>query len=189
MIFIILCLGLTGPFVQQNLKIRLPWNFEVSFIAIVFYGLGYSISRSKAPRILNKFAVKLLSILVLGGALFLVVKVNGRVNMNRLIFGNIALFYLGSVCGISLCVLLSQIIPKNKFSGWLSRNTIIIFPLHLIIFHVFTGIGVIMFNLDRSFRDSMICNILFVLGGVVVCIPTAYIIRKFLPWMIGQRAG
>jgi len=184
---LLIIFGLLGPIIHQYITIRLPWNLELSFVAIVFYGFGYLLSKSNHFQELFSIKSRFLIILSLLGTLLFAVKFNGQVNMNKMQFGNLALFYLGAFSGIGITILLSQIIPKNIFSEWLSRNTIIIFPLHPIIFSVFTAIGVIILGLDYNFKENFILNIIYTMGTFAVCFPLAYIINRYFPWMAGYR--
>jgi fucose 4-O-acetylase-like acetyltransferase len=105
--------------------------------------------------------------------------------MNNMQFGNLSLFYLGSCSGIGMTMLLSQIIPPNGITDWISKNTIIIFPTHKIAFNIFTGIGVILLGLDLSFRSNILLSIFYVIGALAVCVPATYIIRNYMPFIIG----
>ena len=178
--------GIVGPLMPAIIQFRLPWNIELSLVAMVFYALGHYLSRSQSflempgSKHFPFFIVVLLALLVL------VTKLNGWVNMNRMAFGNLALFYLGAFSGIGCVILLARIIPKNFISEWLSINTIIVFPLHVIIFNIFTGINVILLGLASSMKDTLAFSILYIVGAILACIPAAYIIRRFFPWMIGK---
>ena len=56
-------------------------------------------------------------------------------------------------------------IPKNVIAQWLSINTIVIFPMHLVFFNIFTGTGVILFGLDHDFKNSLAFSILYIVGA------------------------
>jgi acyltransferase len=184
---IIIFLGIIGPYIHEKIVFRLPWNIELSFVAIVFFSMGHYLYRSQFLHSMTNSKIKVFVSAGLIGILILVVKINGWVNMNRMIFGSLALFYLGAFSGIGLTILLSQMIPKTDVAQWLSVNTIVIFPLHVIFFNIFTGAGVMLFDLDHSFRNSLIFSILYIVAAILACIPAAYIIRRYVPWMIGQK--
>ena len=186
MFITLIFLGIIGPYINEQIKFRLPWNVELSLVAIVFFSLGHYLCRFQFFQELTHRKLKVFVCAVLVGVLCFIVNINGWVNMNRMIFGNLALFYLGAFCGIGLTILLSQMIPGNFGTEWLSLNTIVIFPMHIIIFNIFTGIGVILFGLNHNFKNSFIFSILYIFGAILVCIPVAYIIRRYFPWMIGQ---
>jgi acyltransferase len=182
----LISLGIIGPYINEKIAFRLPWNVELSFVAIIFFSLGHYLSRFQISRVVGRIKFKVFVCAAIAGILFFIVSINGWVNMNRMIFGNLALFYLGAFCGISLVILLSHMIPKNYLTEWLSFNTIVIFPMHVIFFTVFTGIGVIFFKLDHNFKNSLLFSMVYIVGAILACIPAAYIIRRYFPWMIGQ---
>ena len=186
-LFVLILLGLLGPLIHHHMNVRLPWNLELSFVAIVFYGLGYVVSKSEASRLASFSKLRYLGIVVLCGILLLTVKFNGRVNMNKMQLGNLALFYSGAFSGIGVSILLSSIVPRNIFFEWLSRNTIVIFPLHMLIFSAFTGIGVTVFRIDYSFNENLMFSVLYTIGAFAVCYPTSYILSNHFPWIVGQR--
>ncbi|MGD8271633.1 MAG: acyltransferase family protein [Desulfobacterales bacterium] len=180
-------LGVIGPYINEQISFRLPWNVELSFVAVVFFSLGHYFCRFQFLRMVSRIKFKIFICAALTGILLIIVSINGKVNMNRMIFGNLALFYLGAFCGISLTIILSHMIPKNFCTEWLSFNTIVIFPMHVIFFNIFSGIGVIFFNLDHSFKNSSLFSVVYIIGAILTSIPVVYIIRRYFPWMIGQK--
>ena len=182
----IISLGIIGPYIPELISFRLPWNVELSFVAIVFFSLGHYLCRYKISRVVNRIKFKMFICAALVGLLFIIVSVNGWVNMNRMIFGNLALFYLGAFCGIVFVILLSHMIPKNYVTKWLSLNTIVIFPMHVVFFNLFTVIGFIFFLIDYSFKNSSFFGIVYIVGAILASMPAVYIIRRYFPWMIGQ---
>jgi acyltransferase len=116
-----------------------------------------------------------------------IVWLNGRVDMNTMQFGKLWLFYTGAAVGIFLAVAGAQFLPENRLTRWLSQNTIVIFPLHQLMFSVFTGIGVRLLGLPPDFKASLAASLVFTLLALVCSLPAAYLLRRFLPFMIGER--
>jgi acyltransferase len=182
----IIFLGILGPVLREHISFRLPWNVELSFVAIVFFCFGHYLCRYKISQLVSRIKFKMLVCAALVALLFLIVSINGWVNMNRMIFGNLALFYLGAFCGIGLVILLSHMIPKNYATEWLSFNTIVIFPMHVVFFNIFTGMGVIFLKMDHSFKNTPFFGVVYIVGAILASIPAVYIIRRYFPWMIGH---
>lgn len=107
--------------------------------------------------------------------------------MNLMQFGQLWLFYLAAGAGISFSMLVLQRLPANKLSYWLSANTIVIFPLHQLLFSVFNGIGVRLLGLPADFKTSLLASLVFTLCALACCYPLALILRRFAPFMIGER--
>jgi len=183
---ILVALGPVGPLIYQYVNARMPWNLELALVAMVFYGSGNLISKSQMFGTVNRSKLRLPAIPILCVILLLTVRLNGGVNMNEMEFGNIALFYLGAFTGISITILISQIIAINTIFEWLSTNAIVIYPLHPLILSAFTGIGVLLFGLDYRFKETMIFSALYTIGALTVCFPTSYIVRNYFPWAIGR---
>ncbi len=164
----------------------LPWELETALVAQFFLMIGFfaksrSIveSRSKTVRI------------VLGACLLAAGSigafVNGDVEMRTSVYSN-GLLFLGNAIAISfgLC-LLASLLPGSRLSRFLSRETILIFPLHPIVFSVLFGIYVFVFRQDLSIRENpwlaFFSSILITLGIPVF----APIVRRFCPWVYGLR--
>ena len=186
---IIMTVGLSVAYFYNKPQIRLPWNIDIAFVALIFYSLGF-ILRNKM--IINKILFNSRIYNVAVSAVLLIIvgelnKLNGPIQMVGHFYGNPLLFLIFSIVGIVAIIYLSEAIPKNIVSEWISKNTIFIFPLHQLIFSVFTGIGVIIFNLPYGFKEHLIYIILYVAGSIFMCIPISFIFRKYAPALIGAR--
>lgn len=183
---LLLCLvllGIIGPLLPNLLGRRLPWNIELAGAALVFYGLGHLLKTRSVPSrsILGWSTVIALPVWI--GIVWL----NGRIDMNTMQFGNLWLFYAGAGAGIFLAVAGSQFLPENRLTRWLAQNTMVIFPLHQLMFSVFTGIGVRLLGLPATFKASLSASLVFTLLALICSIPAAYLLRRFVPFMIGER--
>jgi fucose 4-O-acetylase-like acetyltransferase len=61
------------------------------------------------------------------------------------------------------------------------------FPLHQLMFSVFTGIGLRLLGLPATFKASLAASLVYTLLALVCSIPVAYLLRHFVPFMIGER--
>jgi acyltransferase len=177
-------LGILGPLLPEIIGRRLPWNIELAGAALVFYGLGHWINTRHMP---SRTALKWGMVMALP-AWIGIVWLNGRVDMNTMQFGQLWLFYAGAVAGIFLAVAGVLFLPESRPSRWLAQNTIVIFPLHQLMFSVFTGIGVRLLGLPITFKTSLTASLIYAVLAVLCCIPAAYLIRRFTPFMIGERS-
>lgn len=179
-------LGLIGPMIHKYMQWRLPWNIELSFVAVVFYGIGYIVSKSVTFAMTKNAAYRFLTVAILIVFLVSVAKMNGRVSMAKMRFGNLLLFYLGAFSGIGLTILLCQMIHINACFEWLSRNTIVILAIHIIIFTVFKGLAMTYLNI-KPYGLNLGIGLLYTIGALAICCPISYFIDKYLPWMVGYR--
>ena len=185
-VVLLVVLGILGPEIHQRIAVRLPWNLELSLVALVFYGAGYILSRRQVIGAEHINKNKLLPFVVASVILLLVTYYNGKVNMNRMMFGNLFLFYIGAFSGIAFTLMLSQMIPRNSVCEWLSKNTLVIFALHLPIFSVFKGIGVVLFRLDYSFQETALSSLVYTVGVFPVCYLASSVLRNCFPWLLPQ---
>ncbi len=169
-------------------KTRPPWNLDLSVVALVFYASGKYLSEISIQSLANAtkssvFAVLapiILSLCYFGYQ-------NGRIDMAFLMFKNPLLFFINSFMGISALLIVSILLPDSKFTLFLSKNTIVIFPLHPIIFSIFTGIGMILFKLPHSFQDSILFTVLYTCGAITICYPISLCLFTYVPFVVGGR--
>lgn len=187
-ISLLVILGALGPLLPGLIGFRLPWNMEVACTGLVFFAAGHFFSTADYAKLsLNRLRPWLL-VLFLALAQTLSITQNTTVNLNTMQFGNLFYYYLGAFSGIFLAIVLSLQIPQNKPMDWISRNTIVLFPLHIILFSVFTGIGVLLLNFPPDFNEkSTISCFVYTFCAIIACIPISYLIRNLTPWMIGIK--
>ena len=83
--------------------------------------------------------------------------------------------------------IISSLIPITKGAILLSNNTIVLFPTHPIFFSLFTGVGMIVFNMPHSFQNTFLWSILYTLGSIILIYPLSLMLFRFLPFSIGSR--
>jgi hypothetical protein len=69
----------------------------------------------------------------------------------------------------------------------LSKNTIVIFLLHPIIFSVFTGVRKVILKLPHSFQDNLLCSVLYTCGAIMICYPISLFLFNFALFVVGGR--
>jgi acyltransferase len=179
----ILLLGAVAPLLPQILGVRLPWNLDLAGAALIFFGVGRWLQ--KKPLLLINMP-KWLGYLIFPCWLILV-WVNGPVDMNIMQFGRLWLFYLGAGAGIYLTMVFSTLILPNRLTRWLSANTIVIFPLHQLLFSFINGVSVLLLGLPVDFKNTLIASILYTCAAIALCYPLAYFLRHLAPFIIGER--
>jgi len=185
----ILTSSLAFAYIYNEPRLRLPWNIDISIVAFIFYSLGFLLKERDiiTNALINSYKLNILGFILLSIILFFVVNISGRASMSQMSYQNPFLFLVTSLVGIMSVLCISKIIPRNRYFEWLSRNTIVIFPLHTIFFSIFTGIGVIVFKLPYNFKEHYIFIIVYVFAAIMLCIPITFFIRKYAPALIGYR--
>ena len=179
-------LCLLGLFMPTS--IILPFELETALVAQVFVFSGYVFKAKSWLKEIEKWNIKYaLFLLCVGGAL---ASINGSIDMRISIYSNILLFFISSHLTIlGLSALLAKL-DSHRLSSWISKNTIIIFPTHHIVFTLFSGIYVYVLKLDLAVREDAIVglvasamNVMFIMFFIVpIC-------QKYLPVIYGLKSG
>jgi acyltransferase len=173
---------------QQPRLPRLPWGAELSGVALAFYAAGKYLSTFpfesavRARRVAAVAVAALLSTLLFYGA-----RLNGRVDLAFEVFRNPLLFLLNSFTGIAVLLTVSVLLPGTKACRYLSQSAVAVFPLHPLLFSVFTGIGMLVFKLPHSFQESLIYSLLYTCGALLICYPLSAMLFKYAPLAVGGR--
>jgi acyltransferase len=171
---------------------RLPWGLDNAVVALAFYSTGHFFRRyqdailEKTPK---SMAMTLALFMVAGVAY--VAGINGEVDLNTLLFGSHRyLFLINAYLGVLALFYFSISLPGNAVFQWLSKNTIIIFPIHLLMFGVFTGIGVVVFGMPHAFKESsFLWTGAFPLLALLLSYPGAWFLHRFFPVVFGKRSA
>lgn len=171
---------------------RLPWGLDNAVVALAFYSTGHFFRRyqdailEKTPK---SMAMTLALFMVAGVAY--VAGINGEVDLNTLLFGSHRyLFLINAYLGVLALFYFSISLPANAVFQWLSKNTIIIFPIHLLMFSVFTGIGVVGFGMPHAFKESsFLWTGAFPLLALLLSYPSALFLHRFFPVVFGKRSA
>lgn len=168
---------------------RWPWMLDSTVIALGFYAVGHyarhyllsglSLSRARTAT----WAAILCLILLLGAAL------NGKVDLNTLQFGNLPLVYfVNSYLGIFALWFACQLLPSKRTLRWIANNTIIIFPTHLLLYSLFTGIGVVLLGWPHDFKESSwIWTVIFPVLALGLSYPISLVLMRYCPVLFGSR--
>lgn len=165
----------------------LPFSFNTALVGMIFYALG-NLSKENNYKFKPKPIFMIISLLII----IAIAHFNGRINMHINYYGNYFLFLIGGLSGIYLTVTLStwlsRLFKERKGILYLSNNTLIISGFHLFAFTFMKGIMVFIFHIPvESLSEKIIPNILFSLAALFLCVPVAYIINNYLPFIVGKK--
>lgn len=169
---------------------RLPWGLDNAIVALAFYSAGHFF-RGHHEAISAQTPVlrlRLTALLLLVGVVS-VAQINGGVDLNTLQFGRSpVLYFAGAYLGILAMFYLSSSLPSLPVFQWLSRNTLIIFPTHLLMYSLFTGVAVLVFGWPHDFKTSSAWwTVAFPLMALLLSVPTAHWARRMFPVVFGDR--
>ena len=183
--------GLVFTLIYDPAWPRLPWGLDNAVVALSFYATGHFFRRYQDAILqrTSKTSARMLALLMLAGVVYLA-SINGEVDLNTLYFGSQRpLFFISAYMGILALFYFSVSLPTTAVFQWLSKNTIIIFPIHLLMFSVFTGVAVVVFGLPRSFKESsFIWATLFPVLALLASYPASLFLQRYFPMVFGKGA-
>ena len=186
LVFTVIVVSLAGSVLGPLLPVRLPWGIEPACAGVLFYGAG-RLARGLPSDLLRRkgrwrWLIPAICLIIQGAG----IRANGRVDMNELLFGNLAAFYLTALCGIGFWVWVSMALPASTLATTVAREAMVIFPLHTLIFSMITLVAVKALHLPAAFRQgSLLAAGVYTVLTFLILIPMAPLIRKGLP---GLRA-
>lgn len=185
-------MGLVFTLIHDPSWPRLPWGLDNAVVALAFYSTGHFFRRYQ-DAILDKTPkgrAMMLALFMVAGVAY-VAGINGEVDLNTLLFGSHRyLFLINAYLGVLALFYFSISLPANAVFQWLSKNTIIIFPIHLLMFSLFTGVGVVVFGMPHAFKESsFLWTGAFALLALLLSYPSALFLYRFFPLVFGKRSA
>jgi acyltransferase len=159
----------------------LPWRLDTATVALAFFGLGHFCHARALARLVRRPPGGWLPWALLAGVGYAWLALrNPGVDLARMRFGIDPALYLPVAClGIAALGFGALSFAGNAVTRWLAANTLYIFPLHWLMFRVFTGAGVVLFDLPRDFKDrSWLIGVTYALLALLLCVPAAALLRR-----------
>ena len=165
---------------------RLPWNTDIALSMVVFYGIGYLCRGLLKGGFLKRPALQWGLAAVCLACYLPCSLVNGKVAVVAGNYGNYFYFYAGALSGIFFWTLMAMQIPSSRLVSKIGDSTLIIFPLHLLVFPFLTAILVYGFKIPSSIKEnSILLSIAYAVVSILVLLPVADVIKKYFPLLIG----
>jgi fucose 4-O-acetylase-like acetyltransferase len=189
--FTLFCLSIIGYFFFQVVdieKFRLPFGIDIALTAVVFYGIGYLVQ----PFFINdNFKGWYRWPLVFLGMLAYIVFSNFN-QKSAFIIGNFGKnyfsFYLAALAGILFWSQIARLIKPNIVFSEIGKNTLVIFPSHLLLFPFFTGILVYAFRIPKaSIEHSNLVALAYTIIAICILVPFAWFLNYYLPFLLGRK--
>lgn len=184
-------LSLIGYFYFDFFNIRnfrLPFGIDIATTAVVFYGIGYFVS----PYLLNNNVKLWYTKPFIALAAFCYIIFSNLNGSSAFVIGNFGknyfYFYLAALSGILFWTQISRVVKPNKILEEIGKNTLVIFPLHLLIFPYFTGILVYLFKIPKDTLDSWsFLGLLYAIMAILILIPMSWGLNRYVPFFLGKR--
>ena len=162
--------------------ILLPFCLGTVMSGMVFYAAGHEAALKNVH--FNSITIALIALVV---AMYVSIA-NGRINMHKNYYGNMALFFAGGFAGTYAVIASSRACAKltatatlmRRFIGFISDNTLYVCGFHLMCFAFVKGILVYCFHVDlHQFDSTIVNNLLFSIAAMLVCLTAIKILRKW----------
>jgi fucose 4-O-acetylase-like acetyltransferase len=163
-------------------NLNTPWHFNVVFTAIVFYLVGYLITKHiEKIQILFKSKKKMFIYgLILGMIGVACAYFNRRVSMHGNLYGSITLFYISSFSSIfGLIFLIKLMLEKNYLLKEIGKYTLFYLGYQNIVIHLYNYFFPI-------FKTNDLYFFLLAIIVTLVMFPFAMLVYKKLPIFIGK---
>ncbi len=179
-------LGYVDVFFNPPEGFRLPWNIDIAFTTVVFFGAGY-LSREYVLGDHQPVYRRWLILLISLGVWVIFTLLNRKVALVAGVYGNYGYFYLAALGGIWFWTELAYSLPRFRFLAKIGQNTLTIFSLHLLVFPFITAVLVYGFKMPRQMKfDSMTLSLFYAVVSILILLPVSSIIKRYFPFIMGE---
>lgn len=181
-------ISIFGCMVSTTIVFTLPWSMMAAFVSVVFLYVGSLVKQKKIDEfILNRMTqVKMFILLI---SLFILIFINGEINMREGIYAFIPLFYINAFLAICFFGCLSKWIWGSLINRFrLSISSIKYIGENSIVFLCFNQILIFIFNNYVNININMLLYKIIELFMVLICcfILSVTINRTPLKWIINK---
>jgi len=166
------------------LGMRLPWGLDVLPVSLFFFACGGALAGFGQALPRGRFVGVALTLLVASLWLPLAWH-NGKVDMNRMQFGDSTLlFLLGALLGTAMTMGVAGWIARWPGVQWIGRNTLLILCTHFLVFFVLSGLR----SLAGLHGEPSAGWALFVSAfALAAAVPMRWCLMRLAPWTLGAR--
>jgi len=192
LIIAMLISAVIGYFYFTFAAVPLPWNADICFMVIPFFGTGYLLKNQNIP-IVKYCRPWIIIIMASANILFgcLNSSISGEtIDLVGFSIGNFFLYYIAAFTGIFAVALSCIILPKCRLLNFLGRNTLIYFAWHSGIAFplIYTLYDSLHWFQANNFWNNLMNGILTVVLTILLLTPIHLAIQKSpLCFMIGRR--
>lgn len=173
---------------------RLPWGINMALSMIFFYGLGSQSQKLLLQGGSGKRSYRLyIGVSIVGLFLiYIVSKLNGKIEVSMRDFGNYFYFIMGGSIGIITTIAISKLLVKifgtKNIILFVGKNTLIVFATHLIAASFIKAIFYYILKLDVNFyQQTLLLTSMFSIASIIILIPAMLFINKYLPFAVGKQ--
>jgi acyltransferase len=159
----------------------LPFSADIAVVGAGFMALGHVIGRrfepDRLPRLWAWVGTVVLAPVFVWRALH-----GGTIDLAAWRFGDTPLHSLvTALLGIALLLSLARIIPPSRVGRWLSQHTLIIFPTHIVLLNLTSGVAQLGFGMSQADVRTPTFAVLSAAVALLAAVPTAWLLQRALP--------
>jgi fucose 4-O-acetylase-like acetyltransferase len=175
--------SLLGISIVHFYKKPVVWNVDAALIVIAFFGLGYITKNFYG--LLSKITFPYILPIYLTASLVIGMN-NKSIDIFSNSFGNFFMFYLAALSGIGITLTISKLINKNVILQFAGKNTLLLLPLHTMIYNVLEKFIPFPENMDPL--KSILLGFVFVAVALSISVFIINLINKQFPFLAGKTA-
>ncbi|HSD39953.1 MAG TPA: acyltransferase family protein [Rhodocyclaceae bacterium] len=180
--------------VMNTIDGRLPWGLDIAWVAMAFVAAGCWLRSQTWAQALNplhwRWPARALAVVLLATVFVSLALHMGRVDLNMTFFGPQPLLYVATAAsGIALTTLLASQCPPNRLTTWLSRNTLVIFPSHVLVMNFASGFAQLAFHISPTDLQSPVWMLVSSLLAIAAAAPIGMTLRYLLPQVFDRAAS
>lgn len=170
----------------------LPWGAEAAVMLMPLFAAGQCwrtvVDRGSVPVKLDYRGMLLL--VAIFATYCLLVGINGRSYVNLMQLGRAPLLWLPiAALGVALATFICMQFRAGRLARWLSDNTIVIFPTHMLLYRVFTELLSQLGVSSEARASSSAFGVAYCVLALLASVPISVVIRRVFPWVLARRAA
>lgn len=176
--------------VVPHLSMRLPYGLDIGLAVLVFYAAGaWARSVGYPPQTDGGGRTAAWVTLIVSAAVTAALTaVNGEVDVNTLRFGaHGSAFVITGLAGTLMTITIGRLFTAGRATRWLAANSLIIFPLHTLMFNAFSGAGKLLMHSAEAPDMTVPGSLVFAAAALLLSVPAAAILRRLVPAMFSRH--
>ena len=174
---------------------RWPWGLDIVPSALLLFALGHAcriVWPVLAAGVVRTGVAASLGWSVVAAAWAAAALARGPVDLQYLEYGGSPwAFVVVALLGIAAVLRVAHCLPVGPTVRWLSRNTLILFPTHVILYNLLPGIGKALVGWDAATLHSAGGQLAILAATLVLSVPTVAVCRRLLDaadaWVVRMR--
>lgn len=163
---------------------RWPWGTDIVPSALLLFALGHAcriVWPVLAPWFVRAGVAATLGWSGVAAAWAAAALACGPVDLQYLAYGSSPwAFVVVALLGIATVLRVAHRLPVGPTVRWLSRNTLILFPTHVILYNLLGGIGKVVVGWDAATLHSAGVQLAVLAATLVLSVPTVAVCRRLL---------